>query len=81
MKKHSQATKAVVRVQFFPKNLRVTITDSGCGFEMPPGLHHSADGTKLGLLGMQKRARLLGGTLSVTSQQGKGTVIAVDIST
>jgi len=34
---------------------------------------------KLGLAGMQERARLLGGSLSVQSEPGKGTTIVVQV--
>ena len=33
---------------------------------------------KLGLAGMQERAQLVGGTLTVQSQPGKGTTITVE---
>jgi signal transduction histidine kinase len=34
---------------------------------------------KLGLLGMHERARLVGSSLSVKSQVGKGTTVALEV--
>ena len=36
---------------------------------------------KLGLAGMHERAQLLGGTLTVRSELGKGTSVVVDVPT
>jgi signal transduction histidine kinase len=34
---------------------------------------------KLGLIGMHERAHLLGGTLTVRSEPGRGTTVTVDV--
>jgi signal transduction histidine kinase len=51
------------------------IRDDGCGFDPKvigqPG-HY-------GLIGLQERARSLGGTLSIDSQSGRGTTLKVTI--
>jgi len=78
VRRHSQATEAVVRVEFTPKKVKLSITDNGQGFELPEVLGDFASRGKLGLLGMQERARLLGSNLSVKSQVGKGTTVTVE---
>jgi signal transduction histidine kinase len=79
VRRHSQATEAVVSVEFGPQKVRLEVTDNGKGFELPGMLSDFASMGKLGLLGMQERARLLGGSLAVESQVGKGTKVVVEV--
>ena len=53
--------------------LTVTIEDDGAGFE--PELRALVPGSGMGLLCMEERARLLDGTLHITSAPGKGTTV------
>jgi len=77
--KHSEATKAQVIIEFKNSKTCVTIKDNGTGFELPPTLGELSRLGKLGLDGMQTRAKLVGGTLSINSNPGEGTTIKVDI--
>jgi signal transduction histidine kinase len=79
VRKHSQATEALVKVEFTPNKVKLSITDNGQGFELPKLLGDFASRGKLGLLGMHERAHLLGSNLSVESQVGKGTTIALEV--
>jgi PAS domain S-box-containing protein len=79
VRKHSQATEALVKVEFTPNKVKLSITDNGQGFELPKLLGDFASRGKLGLFGMHERARLLGSNLSVKSQVGKGTTIALEV--
>jgi PAS domain S-box-containing protein len=79
VKKHSEATEAVVRVEFTAKQIKLNVTDNGIGFELPEVLSDFAGESKLGLIGMQERARLLDGSFSVESQPGRGTTITVEV--
>lgn len=78
--KHSQAREVVVRIEFASTAVRLSVTDNGKGFETPGSLGDLASKGKLGLLGMQERARLLGGNLNIKSQVGSGTAIEVEIA-
>ncbi len=62
--KHAHATRVSVRGSSTPGSLRVTITDDGVGGADPEGW---------GLRGLRDRVGFLGGTLSVTSPDGRGT--------
>ena len=65
--KHAQATTVLVTVRGRP-HLTFTVSDDGRGFDrrgVVPG----------GLLGMEARMAAAGGTLSVTSLQGRGTTL------
>jgi signal transduction histidine kinase len=56
------------------------IEDDGRGFEVEAALHsRSEERPHLGLFGMQERAALLGGHLTIESECGKGTTVFVEI--
>jgi signal transduction histidine kinase len=52
------------------------IADDGCGFDVPAAV---SAGKGLGLTSMQERAGILGGTLSIASRPGAGTVVEVGL--
>jgi PAS domain S-box-containing protein len=76
--KHSQASSAEITVEFAERKTRVSIRDNGKGFDTNQVVDNLRHG-KLGLAGMQERARLLGGTLTVKSELGKGTDLMVEL--
>ncbi len=75
--KHAHARKAELTVEFAEDSIRVTISDDGEGF-MIQGAGTLLQRGKLGLVGMQERIQLLGGTIQMNSQVGKGTTILVE---
>jgi len=77
--RHSQATKAEIMVQFDEDRTRITIKDNGKGFHIPKLMGDLAKYGKLGLAGMEERARLVGGTLKVQSQPCIGTTLTVEL--
>jgi len=79
IKKHSGATEGVINVEFCDGRVRLSITDNGRGFEIPDDLSSFARRRKLGIMGMQERARLVNGSLSIKSKADKGTTITVEM--
>jgi signal transduction histidine kinase len=79
IKKHSQATEATLKIKFTPKKVKFSITDNGKGFKLPEMESDFARKGKLGLIGIQERVRLLNGKVSITSQEGKGTILTVEV--
>ena len=77
VKKHSGANEVLIRVMFGDNQLRLTIKDNGCGFKLPKGPEYLARFGKLGLIGMYERARLINGTLTVTSRKGTSITITL----
>ena len=67
--RHSKATTAGVLLRVSRRHLHLMVSDNGCGFSLP------GSGTLrgLGLLGMEERARLVGGRLRIRSSPGRGT--------
>ncbi len=79
IRRHAQASEAKVVIDFTGDKVKVTITDNGRGFELLGGVDDLPRSGKLGLAGMQERARLLGGTLEVKSTPGKGTTLVIEV--
>jgi len=77
--RHSSASQARVTVAFNEQTTKVTIEDNGKGFTLPKNMGDLSRLGKLGLAGMQERARLLGGSLKVESDSGKGTRVIVEV--
>ncbi len=76
--RHSQATSARVTVEFYDNQTRVTVKDDGKGFDLRSSMGDLTKDGRLGLAGMQERARLLGGSLKVESEPGKGTTVTIE---
>lgn len=71
--RHAAADTARVTLTIDDGSLRVEVTDDGCGFDTMSQPQH------LGLAGMAERAALAGGDLTVSSQPGAGTIIALEV--
>jgi PAS domain S-box-containing protein len=78
--RHSRATAAEVIIEFTNYKVEITIKDNGIGFEPPASVGELAKEGKLGLAGMEERARLVGATLSAQSHHGQGTTIAIRLA-
>jgi len=72
---HAEAVEVVVR--FGHREVCVTVTDDGVGFDMPSSGSELLKRGKLGIAGMFERARLVGGSVEVTSRKGEGTGVSV----
>jgi len=79
VRKHSGASAVELTVDFRGGGLVMTIADNGVGFEPPSSTSDLAECGKLGIIGMQERTRLLGGTLSVHPEPGVGTTVVVTV--
>jgi PAS domain S-box-containing protein len=78
VRRHSQATKAEVKVEFGDKKTRITVRDYGKGFTLPETMSDLVKAGRLGLAGMQERIQLLNGSLKIESEPGKGTTVTVE---
>ncbi|SDQ23891.1 Signal transduction histidine kinase [Pseudomonas moorei] len=70
--RHAEAKNLLVCLQRLPQGLKLLISDDGLGFA--PATDPGREGQR-GMAGMSERIAQLGGTLTVTSQPGKGTQI------
>lgn len=78
IKKHAQATRVELSLEFPKSKFGLRIADNGVGFSMPPQ-YQLAREEKFGLIGMTERARLIGGTIQFESVVGNGTVITAEM--
>ena len=79
VERHAQASKVEVAVEFGEGKTRVSICDNGKGFDLGGSLAELPRLGKLGLAGMEERARLLGGNLRLQSELGKGTSVEIEV--
>ena len=73
--RHAGAERADVVLKRRGDSVLILVEDDGHGFEVEPAKKSG----HLGLLGMQERAEMLGGTLTVESIRGKGTTLVVEV--
>ena len=73
--RHGDADRIAVTLAVAPERIMLVVEDNGRGFdsEKPVEQRH-------GLTGMNERAHLVGGTLSIESAPGEGTRVAVTIA-
>lgn len=77
--RHGRARTVSVLLQWQDGRLLVVVEDDGAGFDATDWRGRCAEGDHLGLLGIEERAMLLGGTLRVESRPGAGTSLFVEI--
>lgn len=75
VKKHARATEVNVWTQFSKRYVRLTVQDNGQGFEVPEAITDFASAGNFGMMGLQERAQLFGGDVTILSTPGKGTTI------
>ncbi len=77
--KYSGAEVCNIVLDFKDNAVAVRIEDDGRGFEPDDILSSGATGQHFGILGMKERVELLGGTMNVRSEPGKGTELDIII--
>lgn len=77
VEKHAHAASATVELEFAEDGVQLSVTDDGQGCALPRNLSDLARTGKLGLVGMQERAELVGGRFDLCSAPGKGTQVVV----
>ena len=73
--RHGRARHATVSLARTARDLSLTVTDDGRGFDAAAGRRN--DG--IGLVSMEERARLVQGQVTIRSQPGNGTTITVRV--
>jgi len=73
--RHAEASSASVTLSLIDGQVRVFIEDDGVGFDSAQPLARPHLGTQ----GMQERAQLIDGSLSITSRPGEGTVVLLEV--
>lgn len=73
--KHSQASNVNIHLRYEEKKVRISIQDNGIGFDPDHVQQRRTSRPSLGLAGMEERAALLGGNVSIQSRPGYGTEV------
>src|SRR5207244_9934619 len=76
---HAHANAAKLRLTYGQTDITVVIEDNGAGFEVTPTMANAAETGHFGLAGMRERAESIGGTLTVLSQPGRGSVVTATL--
>jgi two-component system sensor histidine kinase UhpB len=77
--RHSKAENASIELVVDDSTIAVDVEDDGIGFVTDNMFEIRESGQGLGLLGMQERVSLLGGTMSINSQPANGTHLAIRV--
>lgn len=77
IRKHAHATQVDITVRFLSRQTILEVGDNGIGFEVPQNTTDLATKGSFGLLGLEERAALFGGDISIQSAIGQGTIIRV----
>ena len=77
--KHSGAARVHVRLKAKNREIRLAVTDNGCGFDVNGELHRGDPMCGYGLRNMRERIEICGGRFRLTSRPGKGTRLEMHI--
>ena len=79
VRKHADATRVNLRLQFQADKLVVEIRDNGIGFGLSQTLDSAISVGHMGLLGMKQRVETLGGDIKIKTGEGAGTTIILQL--
>jgi PAS domain S-box-containing protein len=77
--KHAGANRVDVSFEFRERETVVVVKDDGKGFDMPSRMGELPRGGRLGLVGMQERARLVGASFTIDTAPGRGTTLRIEL--
>ena len=73
--KHSSAPTYQVAMAFASDEIHLTVSDTGCGFDMEEALKTAG----LGITSMRERLKIVQGELRIDSQKGHGTFVSAKV--
>jgi two-component system sensor histidine kinase DegS len=76
--KHSGARTARVVLQFDREQVKLVVSDDGRGFDLSRESEGYGKSGRIGIIGMNERARLLNGTISFDSTPDLGTTVVLE---
>jgi signal transduction histidine kinase len=75
--RHADASYISVRLTLSPTHVTMQIRDDGVGFDVPASWLELGRQGHMGLMGASERAAAIGGTFTVDSAPGEGTLVRV----
>ena len=76
---HAHATAAKLRLNYGERDITIVVEDDGVGFDTESTLAVATENGHFGLAGMRERAESIGGTFTVLSQPGRGSVVTATL--
>jgi len=73
--RHARARNLWLRLFTAAGRLALSVRDDGSGFDLEAARGRAASGASLGLVGMEERIALVGGSLELRAAPGQGTVL------
>ncbi|UCC17882.1 MAG: hypothetical protein JSU58_04840 [Dehalococcoidales bacterium] len=80
IRKHSQATRVTIKMEYVDNCVSICITDNGIGFDLDQVMKSGVFLEHIGLLGMKERADYLNGNFDIESKPGTGTCVNLSFS-
>ena len=77
--RHAAAHSVSVLLDRHDSRVVLVVEDDGKGFDVEAVRHLGSPSRKLGILGMEERASLVGGGLTIESRPGGGTAVFVEV--
>ena len=77
VRRHAKANQVEIRLNCTEDQLEMKVKDNGRGFVLQEALDRAQSEKRFGLIGMQERAYLMGGSLETETAPGKGTMLRV----
>ncbi|MBS3887398.1 MAG: PAS domain S-box protein [Dethiobacter sp.] len=74
--RHAEVSEAQVQIEYSTESIKISVSDKGKGFDCKP-IGDLLRAGKLGLAGMNERAKLLCGQIQIESALGQGTTIKI----
>jgi signal transduction histidine kinase len=75
--RHANPSRVEIQLRFDGRRMELSIEDDGRGFS---GTAPSAQEGHFGITGMKERAQEIGGTLTVSSEAGRGTRVRIELA-
>jgi signal transduction histidine kinase len=79
IREHARASRVTVTVSARDDGVEAIVEDDGRGFDVEPTLMRAARDGRIGLVAINERVRLLGGSCRIDSRPGGPTVVSVSL--
>lgn len=77
--KHAKPKHVTITLKRDAEEILLTIADDGIGFNLAEILSSAKEKKKLGLVAMEERMKMLGGSIKIWSRESRGTTITLNI--
>jgi signal transduction histidine kinase len=79
VEKHASATQVDINIEYADGKININVIDNGKGFKLTGEVGELPREGRLGLMGMQERAHLLGGNVTLKSELNHGTNVLIEL--